>query len=127
MSQTVFPSFGYKDASAAIDWLSNAFGFEKQAAHEGPDGSIVHAEMSYGPSKIMLGQAGEGGGSVDAEEFQGVYVVVADPDAHYAKAKSAGAEIIRELNDTDYGSREYGAKDLDGFRWYFGTYDPSNT
>ena len=51
-----------------------------------------------------------------------VYVAIADPDAHYARAKAAGAEIIRELNDTPYGSREYGARDLEGNAWSFGTY-----
>jgi uncharacterized glyoxalase superfamily protein PhnB len=53
---------------------------------------------------------------------QTLYVAVDDVDAHYAQAKSAGAEITRELNDTDYGSREYGARDLEGHHWSFGTY-----
>ena len=53
-----------------------------------------------------------------------VYVVVDDPDAHFEQARDAGAEIIRELNDTKYGSREYGAKDPEGNAWYFGTYQP---
>ena len=53
-----------------------------------------------------------------------VYVVVDDPDAHHERARAAGAEIVRELHDTDYGSREYGAKDPEGNAWYFGTYQP---
>jgi uncharacterized glyoxalase superfamily protein PhnB len=51
-----------------------------------------------------------------------VYVAIGDPDAHYARAKAAGARIIRELSDTPYGSREYGAKDPEGNTWSFGTY-----
>jgi uncharacterized glyoxalase superfamily protein PhnB len=54
-------------------------------------------------------------------------VVVEDPDAHYARARAAGAEVTRELADTDYGSREYGAKDSEGNAWYFGTYQPFAT
>ena len=54
----------------------------------------------------------------------GVYIVVADPDEHHARAREGGAEIVRELNDTEYGSREYAAKDPEGNTWYFGTYQP---
>ena len=52
-----------------------------------------------------------------------VYVYVEDVDAHHARA--AGAEIVRPLANTGYGSREYGARDLDGHGWYFGTYQPA--
>ena len=54
-----------------------------------------------------------------------LYIVVADPDAHHARAVAAGAEVVRELTDTDYGSREYGVHDPEGNSWSFGTYDPS--
>lgn len=54
------------------------------------------------------------------------HVVVADPDAHHQRAKAAGAQIIKELEDQDYGSRDYSARDLEGNLWSFGTYDPSN-
>ena len=55
----------------------------------------------------------------------GFYVVVDDPDAHFEHAKAAGAEIARELEDMDYGSREYSARDPEGHTWTFGTYRPS--
>jgi uncharacterized glyoxalase superfamily protein PhnB len=55
----------------------------------------------------------------------GIYVVVPDIDGHYARAKAAGAKIERPLADTDYGSREYSARDCDGHLWSFGTYDPT--
>ena len=54
----------------------------------------------------------------------GIYVVIEDPDEHYARARAAGADITRELADTDYGSRDYGAKDSEGNSWWFGTYQP---
>jgi hypothetical protein len=53
---------------------------------------------------------------------QGVYAAV--EDAHYERAKAAGAEIVREIEDTDYGSREYTARDLESHMWSFGTYRP---
>ena len=58
---------------------------------------------------------------------QGVYVAVEDADAHYERAKSCGRRLARELEDTDYGSREYTARDLDGHAWSFGTYRPEAT
>ena len=57
-------------------------------------------------------------------QITGINIVVADPDAHYERARAAGAEIVRELTDEDYGSREYSARDLEGNLWSFGTYDP---
>jgi uncharacterized glyoxalase superfamily protein PhnB len=54
----------------------------------------------------------------------GIYIDVEDVDAHDRRAKAAGAEIVMELRDTDYGSREYSARDLDGHLWAFGTYLP---
>ena len=51
--------------------------------------------------------------------------MVEDADAHHARAKAAGAEIVMELMDTDYGSRDYAARDPEGNVWNFGTYRPA--
>ena len=114
---------------AALDWLSAAFGFETSFATPGPDGTIVHAETSLGAGTIMLGSAPDGGGPDISADWrrasQSIYVAVDDADAHYERARAAGAEITRELQDTDYGSREYSALDLEGHHWHFGTYRPS--
>jgi uncharacterized glyoxalase superfamily protein PhnB len=112
----MFPFMRFGDPDAAIDWLSRAFGFEQRAVHRGDDGVVNHAELSLGPGTIMLGPGDPGS--------QGVYVAVDDADAHYERAKAAGAEIVREIEDTPYGSREYTARDLDGHVWSFGTYRP---
>ena len=125
----VIPAMRYRDAPAAIEWLAKAFGFEKHFVVPGPDGGIAHAELRLGNGFIMLGSARDDelrfeppqkGGVVT----QSVYVVVLDPDAHYQRAKAAGAEIVRDLKDTNYGSREYSARDLEGHVWHFGTYRP---
>jgi uncharacterized glyoxalase superfamily protein PhnB len=123
----VFPVLKYRDAPAALEWLSEAFGFRKIFATPGPDGTIAHAEMSFGPGVIMLGSAGA---NLERPEDwraapQSVYVAVEEVDAHHDRAKAAGAEITRGLEDLDYGSREYSARDLEGHHWHFGTYRPS--
>jgi uncharacterized glyoxalase superfamily protein PhnB len=121
---TLFPSFRYRDARAAIEFLKSAFGFRELVVHPNADGSIAHAELSYGPSILMLGSARDD--LYGARVGQGwLYVAVDDPDAHYQRARAAGAEIIVELHDTDYGSRDYAARDLDGNVWNFGTYRPA--
>ncbi len=115
----LFPGLRYRDERAAMEWLSRAFGFERHALVTDDDGSVVHAEMRLGPGILMLGAAPE-----CAEGFN-VYVYVEDVDGHYARARAAGAEIVRPLADTSYGTREYGVRDLDGHCWYFGSYQPA--
>ncbi len=114
----VFPALRYDDAHAAIDFLERAFGAQRHAVYE--DGDVVrHAELRFGNGMVMLGSNGGAAPGTAA-----VYVVVDDPDAHCARAREAGAEITREPQDTDYGSREYGARDGEGNSWSFGTYQP---
>jgi uncharacterized glyoxalase superfamily protein PhnB len=119
---TVFPTLVYDDANAAIDFLTSAFAAERHAVYSA-DGIVRHAELRLGNGLVMFGSArsdaratrGAGGG---------IYVVVDDPDTHCVRARAGGAEIVREPFDTDYGSRDYSAKDLEGNVWHFGTYQP---
>jgi len=125
----IFPTLRYEDASAAIDWLERAFGFEEKEVHRGEDGIVQHAELRLEAGLIMLGQYREqgwmGGTAPDPlASPQGIYIVIDDPDAHHERAKAAGAQIVRGLTDQDYGSREYSARDPEGNLWSFGTYDP---
>lgn len=130
----VIPALQYKDAKAAIEFLCDAFGFQKKAVYEDKDGSVAHAELTHGNGMVMLG-------SVKDTEYgkllrrprdaggvtMSVYVVVNHVDAHFARAKAAGAEIVREPVTQDYGGRDYTCKDLEGHIWSFGTYDPMNS
>lgn len=129
MNPNIFPTLRYRDANAAIEWLKDVFGFEEKAVYRGDDGVVQHAELKLGAGLIMLGQHRPDGwfGSKDPDAESspaGVYVVLEDVDAHYAHAREKGAGIFREPVDQDYGSREYSARDLEGNRWSFGTYDP---
>ena len=120
---TVFPTLHYDDARAAIDFLTRAFGAQRHAVYADESGMIRHAELRFGNGIVMLGTARDGAPATGGRGG-GIYVAVDDPDAHCARARDAGAEIVRDLNDTDYGSREYGARDPEGNAWHFGTYQP---
>jgi uncharacterized glyoxalase superfamily protein PhnB len=122
---TVFPSLRYRDAKRAIDWLEEAFGFERKVVADNDDGTVAHAELAFGDGMVMLGtEKDDEYGSHVGEGW--IYVAVEDADAHYARAKAAGAEIVAELSDQDYGSRDYSARDFEGNLWSFGTYRPES-
>ena len=123
----IFPALRYQDAPGAMVWLQQAFGFQKQFVVPMPDGAIAHAQMNLGPGTIMLGSVRHDPGNPLGVWRQGIYVYVADIDAHYARAKAAGAEILLELHDTPHGSREYSARDPEGYLWSFGTYRPASS
>lgn len=122
----IFPGFRYTNAPEAIAWLERAFGFEEHFVVPGPEGSIAHAQLKLGAGLIMLGSAPQKPDPANPWDAvrHGVYVCVGDIDAHYERARATGAEIVRELQDTEYGSREYSARDPEGNLWSFGTYQP---
>ncbi len=125
----IFPFLRYQDAPAALEWLAKAFGFETQMVVPGPNGTIRHAQVKLGPGVIMLGSVrDEAPGMRSRRDLtavdEGIYVYIDDVEAHYQRARAAGAEIVRGLENTDYGSREYSARDPEGHLWSFGTYRP---
>jgi uncharacterized glyoxalase superfamily protein PhnB len=124
----IFPALRYADARAAIGFLTRAFGATEKAVHE-RDGVVHHAELALGAGLVMVGQYSADGwlGGDPPRPLSstvGIYVTIEDPDAHHAAARAAGATIVRELEDMDYGSREYSVRDPEGNLWSFGTYDP---
>ena len=127
--QTIFPTLRYQDAPAAIDWLGRAFGFEPRMVVDGEGGIVAHAELTVGEAMIMLGSIrppvpGEYSAIAPPPGTGAMYVVVDAFDAHHDRAVAAGAEVVNPLQDTDYGSREYSARDPEGNVWSFGTYQP---
>ncbi|MDH6114897.1 putative glyoxalase superfamily protein PhnB [Kitasatospora sp. MAP12-15] len=120
----VWPSLRSRDARALIRFLTEAFGFEEVVVYG--EGELVHHAQLAWPEGggIMLGSARETPDDrwpLVPGSF-GAYVVTDHPDALYARAKAAGAEITSEPHDTDYGSRDFAARDPEGNRWSFGTY-----
>jgi uncharacterized glyoxalase superfamily protein PhnB len=122
----------YRDVAVAVEWLCTAFGFEKQTVVAGENGAIDYAQLTCGRTMLMLApvrdtpldrfmkQPDEVGGAAT----QSTYLVVDDADAHHTRAKAAGAEIVLELQDDDFGGRGYTCRDPEGHVWMFGTYDP---
>ncbi len=123
-----YPSLYYDDAPRAIDWLERAFGFQRRLVVPGPNGAVRHSELTYGDAVLMVASARPAETYLSPRSIHGstqaLSLRVADPDAHFLRAKAAGAEILRALQDEDYGSRGYMAKDCEGHVWYFGTYLP---
>ncbi len=125
----------YDDPAKAIDWLCRAFGFEVQMKVEGEDGAIHHSELVFGGGLIMVGGAGSSPAhpenmyrksprSLGGANTQSLFVHVEDVEAHFARARDAGATILSEPTTTDYGEgywadRTYQAQDLEGHHWWF--------
>ena len=132
---TIIPGMRYRNAPAAIDWLCRAFGFERHLVIPGDADTIAHAQLTFGGGMIMLGSVRENEfnknmrqpDEIGGAETKSRYVVVADTDAHYARAKAAGAQILIDIHDEDYGGRGYACRDLEGHIWYFGSYNPWHT
>jgi uncharacterized glyoxalase superfamily protein PhnB len=131
-TRAVVSVVAYRNIVAMVDWLCNAFGFEKQLLIKGENGEVKHAQLAFGESIIMVvpveGSAFERlvvhpeqtGGA----ETQTCYLVVTDVEAHHARAKTNGAEIIFGIRVETYGGRGYASRDPEGHVWVFGTYDP---
>jgi uncharacterized glyoxalase superfamily protein PhnB len=121
----VWPTLRARDARALIKFLVDAFGFEDTVVYG--DGDIVHhAQLSWPPGGgIMLGSVRPDATGDDRTLQPGrfsAYVVTDDPDGLFARATAAGAKVLMELHDTDYGSRDFAVHDPEGNRWSFGTY-----
>jgi uncharacterized glyoxalase superfamily protein PhnB len=123
----------YRDAPAAIDWLCEAFGFECQMAVPGIGGAIAHAQLTLNGGMIMLGSVSNDNeygkhlaqpDQIGGRETQTVYLHVEDADVACERARNAGALIMQEPADTDYGSRGFMCRDPEGHIWNVGTYDP---
>ncbi|GGK47891.1 VOC family protein [Nocardia camponoti] len=126
----VWPCLAFADARAVSAYLKSTFGFEEIAVYARPDDESVveHGELRWPEGGgIMFGSSGR-----DESEFgkrptggASIYLVTAKPDELYARATQAGARIVRDLRDEDYGSRGFTAADPEGNLWSFGTYAPN--
>ena len=119
--QTITPYLLYEDVDAALDFLSRAFGFKEVLRYTGEGGYVNHAEARLGHAAIYLGDPGDHYRNPRqlGQDTVGLYVLVDDVDAHYERARAAGAEIVEEPTDQEYGDRRYTAVDPEGHRWYF--------
>ena len=114
----------YRDPWAALAWLEQAFGFERAMVISDAEGGLAHSQMTFGNGYIMIGRewidytvspAGVGGRNTQILHVH----LEEDIDAHCARARAAGAEILQEPADQFYGDRTYRALDLEGHVWNF--------
>lgn len=131
--QTVIPMISYEDGVGALDWLGKAFGFRELNRMTGPDGRLAHAEMEAGGGLIMLASPTPEYESPRRHRetcerarkwasvpwiIDGVLVYVDDLDAHFERARAAGATILSGIEEGAPG-RRYRAEDVEGHRWFF--------
>lgn len=121
MTQPIIPYLLYAEVDAALEFLSRAFGFEERLRYAGAAGYVNHAEMRLGDGVIFLGDPGDHYRNPKqlGQETVLIYVYVEDVDVHYERARAAGAEILEEPADQEYGERRYAAVDPEGHRWFF--------
>lgn len=131
MSSTIMPTLRYRNAPQMIEWLCAVVGFRRHAVYEDGNGGIAHAQLVLGPGMLMLGSARDDAfGRLQSPPAdlggttQSPYVVVADADVVYERAKAAGAEVVIDIKDEDYGGRGFSFRDPEGHLWNIGTYDP---
>lgn len=117
---TLLPHICYQDVASAIDWLGKAFGFTEHYRY-GPPDAPQGAQLRLGNAWIMLNRPRECRDTPArlGAITQSLTVFVEDVDAHYERARAAGANIVEELHETAYGERQYGAEDPEGHRWLF--------
>ena len=120
-TDTLLPHIVYPDVAEAIDWLTQTFGFTEHYRYGEPGGRVDGAQMHLGDAWIMLNSARPGSASPAQVgcDTQSLTVFVDDVDAHFERAKSAGAKIVEHLHETEYGERQYGVVDLEGHHWLF--------
>jgi uncharacterized glyoxalase superfamily protein PhnB len=128
-SQTIYPSLAYEDAGRAIEWLTEAFGFELAFSVPGEGGGILHAELRTqdGGTVMVLDTKHSTRRSRSPRSLggtaQSVYVATSEPDAMHDRAARAGADVFNPLHDAGHG-REFCCLDPEGHIWTFGTYAP---
>ena len=131
----IIPSLSYQNAREAIQWLRKTFDFEEHAAYPTEDGQIAHAQLTYKGNMIMIGSTESGSAysklikhpsEIEGFVTQSTYIIIDEDeiDMHYERAKVNGAEILLELKSEDYGGKNYTCRDLEGYIWNFGSYDP---
>ena len=132
-TSTIIPAMRYRNALQMIDWLQQAFGFEKNAVYMASDTLVAHAQLTFGNGMIMLGSV-ENGSKIQSLmtqpdeignlETQHACLIVSDCEPIHASAKAAGAEMVMDLTQMDYGGRAFTCRDPEGHIWSIGEYDP---
>lgn len=133
-NSSVIPTMKYKNATAAVDWLSHAFGFKKKVVFPDGNGGIAHAQLTFGTGMIMVSSESDTPygrlmtvpRDIDNVNTQSANIILDDDlvESHYQHAIRAGAKVALPLEKQDYGGQSYSVFDPEGHLWNFGSYDP---
>ncbi|ADV80981.1 VOC family protein [Terriglobus saanensis] len=133
MKSQLIPAISYRDCVRMIDWLCDAFGFKKNAVYMESDDTVAHAQLTLGDGMVMLSSYQKQGemrssfampDEVGGRETQTCCVITEDCDGVYASAKAAGAKMILDLKEQDYGGKSFSCADPEGHIWHVGSYNP---
>lgn len=126
----LIPVIRYSDCNSATTMLTDVFGFAQGNVFRDDAGNVMHGEFSFGHGGVMIGPVADtpfGKYMRQPKEAGGItasfFVIVTDPDALFAKCQAAGLEVLMQLRDESYGSREFTVRDAEGHIWTFGTYE----
>ncbi|MEP7082976.1 MAG: VOC family protein [Chloroflexota bacterium] len=121
----LLPLLACSDIAAEHDFLIKVLGFTSAGVERMPDGAVVHAEVTAGSRRIWLHREDVGDNLVPpglrGSAGGGIVIHVADVDAHHEHVRAAGADVLYEPRDQDYGQREYGVRDPEGHLWWIAT------
>jgi uncharacterized glyoxalase superfamily protein PhnB len=121
----VIPLLACEDIAAEHDFLVAVLGFESAGLERMPDGTVVHGEVRVGLRRIWLHRADEANNLVPpgphGSAGGGIVIHVTDVNAHHERVRAAGADVLSEPRDQDYGQREYGVRDPEGHLWWIAT------
>jgi uncharacterized glyoxalase superfamily protein PhnB len=132
MRATVVPTVRYRDLPAAIEWLCEAFGFQRHRVVKDDNGRVLYAQLTFGKGMVMVAPIQEtafGKLMVQPDEIGGVetqicYLRVDDPASHQARAAAAGGDVVLDMRTEADTGRGYSCRDPEGHIWNFGAYDP---
>lgn len=126
MNAHLFGYVSYRNAAAALGWLS-ACGFTIVRRIDDDGGRVLHAEVRLGQAVVMVSNNDDDFDDtvlVDRPSAHGLYLMVDDVDALYARAVAAGATPVIPPEDTEWTTRRARVLDPEGNEWTFGSYEP---
>ena len=125
MPPTMYPYLSYRDAATALSFLQEAFGFTVSVRWDDSDGTVQHAEATFGEGAVMMGTAEHPSAPLEGSSVgQGIYVYVEDVEAPFERAQAGGARVVFPPENTPWGTRRYRVLDPEGYEWSFGNYRP---
>jgi uncharacterized glyoxalase superfamily protein PhnB len=131
---SIIPVLRYDDATRAVQWLCDVFGFVEHQIYKDDQQKVIHAELRFGNNILMLGpnaptafgQFMRQPREVGHIETQLCFLSVDQIELFFEKCKAHKVEILMPLKKQDYGSSDFVCKDFEGHIWSIGDYQPKD-